>query len=74
MQQDNDPKHAAITTKDFIKGKLGGCSRAKSIIRPSFNEITVHLMKRRLKGRETTPETSVNNFGKASQKKNAAVC
>lgn len=34
LYQDNDPKHSANKTKDFINGKTGSFSQAKSINRP----------------------------------------
>ena len=58
MQQDNDQKHTANTTMDFIRKK-------KWKISPI--EVSFHLQKRRLKDPPPTPETNKNR--KRLQKK-----
>ena len=51
MQQDNDPKHTAITTKEFIRGKKWKVSDWPSQS-ADYNPIerAFYLLKRRLKG------------------------
>ena len=65
MQQDNDPKHTANTTKDLIREKTWKVLDWPSQS-PDLNPIehAFHLLKRRLKGK---PPTETNNNWKRLQ-------